>query len=36
MWPNYVGCPHEQECNGDTWNCPYMFGDGHPDDYGDN
>ena len=36
MWPKCVGCPYEGECGGDIYYCPYMFGDGHPDDYGNN
>lgn len=34
MW-DCQSCPYWYECGGDVYYCPYMFGDGHPDDYGD-
>lgn len=36
MWPDCYGCPYEYECGGNVYYCPYMFGDGHPDDFGNN
>ena len=35
MRPECVRCPLEYECAG-SYDGPYMFGSGHPDDYGDN
>lgn len=36
MWPDCDCCPYWFQCFGNTYYCPIMFGDGHPDDFGDN
>lgn len=29
-------CPYWDTCGGDVYDCPLMFGDGHPYDFGNN